>query len=102
MLLSHIGKAYFKALISACERFRIYNYILSITTNNYVVNNEMCNRFKKRVFKSAEKGFELELPPAIFKAKDRHIRCLVHLINLSAQAVLSTLKSLAEKHTYGS
>jgi hypothetical protein len=40
---SHIGKAYFEALISACERFGIHNYILSITTDNHVVNDGMCD-----------------------------------------------------------
>ena len=84
MLLSHTGKAYFKALISACKRFGIYDYILSITTNNHVVNNRMCDWFKKHVFKSAEKGFEFKLLLAIFKAEDSYIRCLAHLINLLA------------------
>jgi hypothetical protein len=99
MLPSHTGKAYFEALISACKRFGIHNYILSITTDNHVVNDWMCNRFEKHAFKSAEEGYELEPPPAIFKAKDGHIRCLAYSINLSAQAVLSNLKSSAEKHT---
>jgi hypothetical protein len=99
MLPSHIGKAYFEALISACKRFGIHNYILSITTDNHVVNDGMCDWFKKHAFKSAEQGFESKPPPAIFKAEDGHIRCLAHSINLSAQAVLSNLKSLAEKHT---
>ena len=69
----HIGKAYFEALIAACKRFSIHNYILSITTDNHVVNNGMCNWFEKYAFKSAEQGFESKLPPAIFKAEDGHI-----------------------------
>jgi hypothetical protein len=84
MLPSHTSKAYFKALISACKQFSIYNYILSITTNNHVVNNRMCNQFKKYVFKSAKQGFESKPLPVIFKAEDRHIQCLAHLINLLA------------------
>jgi len=43
MLLSHTSKAYFKALIAACQRFGIYNYILAMTTDNHVVNNGMCD-----------------------------------------------------------
>jgi hypothetical protein len=84
MPLSHTGKAYFKALIAACNRFRIYNYILSITTDNHVVNDGMCDRFEKHAFKCAEAGFESEPPPAIFKADEGHIRCLAHSVNLSA------------------
>jgi hypothetical protein len=99
MPLLHIGKAYFKALIAACNRFGIYNYILSITTNNYVVNNEMCNHFEKHALKCAKAGFESKSLLAIFKADKGHIRCLAHSINLSAQAILISLKSLAEKHT---
>jgi Domain of unknown function (DUF4413) len=96
---SHTSKAYFEALITACNRFSIHNYILSITTDNHVVNDRMCDRFEKHAFKSAEQGFEFEPPPAIFKAEDGHIRCLAHSINLSAQAILSSLKSSAEEHT---
>jgi hypothetical protein len=59
----------------------------------------MCNRFKKHAFKSAKAGFESKPPLAIFKANERHIRCLAHLINLSAQAILTYLKSTAKKHT---
>ena len=99
MPLSHTGKAYFEALIAACKRFSIHNYILSITTDNHVVNDGMCDRFEKYAFKSAEHGFEFEPPLAIFKAEDGHIRCLAHSINLSAQAILSNLKSTAEKHS---
>jgi hypothetical protein len=95
---SHTGKAYSEALIATCKRFGIHNYILSITTDNHVVNDGMCDRFEKYAFKSAEQGFEFKPPPAIFKAEDGHIRCLAHLINLSAQAILSTLKSIAEKY----
>jgi hypothetical protein len=97
----HTSKAYFEALIAACQRFGIHNYILSITTDNHVVNDRMCNKFEKWAFKSAEKGFEFKPPPATFKAEDGHIRCLAHSINLSAQAVLANLKSLAKKHTRG-
>lgn len=81
---SYINKAYFKALTPACKRFRIYNYILSITTNNHVVNNRMCNRFKKYAFKYAKAGFKSEPLLAIFKVEDGHIQCLAHLINLLA------------------
>jgi hypothetical protein len=99
MLPSHTSKAYFEALTPACKHFVIYNYILSITTDNHVVNDRMCDRFKKYAFKCVEASFKSEPPPAIFKAEDGHIRCLAHSINSSAQAVLSNLKSCAEKHT---
>lgn len=48
MLLSHISKAYFEALLAAIKRFSIKDYILSITTNNYVVNNVIVERFEKQ------------------------------------------------------
>jgi hypothetical protein len=73
MPLSYTGKAYFNALITACKRFRIYNYILSITTNNYIVNNGICNCFKKHAVKSAKARFKSKPPPAIFKADEGHI-----------------------------
>jgi len=73
MLLSYTSKAYFDILITACKRFRIYNYILFITTNNYVVNNSICNRFKKHTFKFAKARFEFKLLLAIFKANKGHI-----------------------------
>ena len=98
MLPLHTGKAYSKALIATCKCFGIHNYILSITTDNHVVNDGMYDRFEKYTFKSAEQGFEFKLLLAIFKAENGHIRCLAHSINLSAQAILSTLKSIAEKH----
>jgi hypothetical protein len=99
MPLLHIGKAYFEALIAAYNHFRIYNYILSITTNNYVVNNRICNCFKKHAFKYAKAGFKSKPPLAIFKADKGHIQCLAHSINLLAQVILVSLKSLAKKHT---
>jgi hypothetical protein len=58
----------------------------------------MCDRFKKHVFKCAKAGFESELLLTIFKADKGHIRYLAHLINL-AQAVLTSLKGTAKKHT---
>jgi sulfatase maturation enzyme AslB (radical SAM superfamily) len=73
MPLLHISKAYFKVLITTCKRLRIYNYILSITTNNHVVNNRMCDRFEKHAFKCAKARFESELLPTIFKADKGHI-----------------------------
>jgi hypothetical protein len=99
MLPSHTSKAYFKALIAACKRFGIYNYILFITTNNYIVNNGMCDRFEKYAFKYTKARFKSKPLLAIFKANEGHIWCLAYSINLSAQAVLVSLKSLAEKDT---
>jgi hypothetical protein len=96
---SHTGKALFDALISACKRFGIEDYILSITTDNHIVNDGMVERFEKHAIKSAKKGDHYKLPPAIFKVSDSHIRCIAHSINLSAQAILSSLKSTAKKHT---
>jgi hypothetical protein len=80
----HTRKALFEALIRACKRFGIKNYILSITTDNYVVNNGMVERFEKHVIKSAEKGYLHKPLLTIFKAVDSHIRCIAHIINLSA------------------
>jgi len=48
-------------------------YILFITTNNHVINNKICNRFEKYVFKYAKTGFEFKPLLAIFKADKRHI-----------------------------
>jgi hypothetical protein len=36
---SHTGKALFEALIGACKRFGIEDYILSITIDNHIVND---------------------------------------------------------------
>jgi len=97
--LSHTGKALFEALIGACKRFSIEDHILSITTDNHTVNDGMVDQFKKHAIKSAEKGYQHKAPPTIFKVVNSHIRCIAHLINLSAQAVLASLKSTAKKHT---
>jgi hypothetical protein len=35
----------------------------------------------------------------IFKVTDSYIRCITHLINLLAQAIFTSLKSIAKKHT---
>jgi hypothetical protein len=96
---SHTGKALFDALIGACKRFGIEDYILSITTDNHVVNDRIVDRFEKHTVKSAEQGHLHEPPPTIFKVDDGYIRCIAHSINLSAQAVLASLKSTAEKNT---
>jgi len=80
----HTRKALFEALIKAYKRFGIKDYILSITTNNYVVNNRIVKRFEKHAIKSAEKGYFHKPLLTIFKAADSHIRCIAHLINLSA------------------
>jgi hypothetical protein len=97
--LSHTGKALFEALIGGCKRFGIKDYILSITTDNHVVNDGIIDRFEKHAIKSAEKGYLHKPPPTIFKADHSHIRYIAHLINLSAQAILTSLKSTAKKHT---
>jgi hypothetical protein len=80
----HTRKALFEALIRACKRFGIKDYILSITTDNYVVNNGIVERFKKYAIKSAEKGYFHKPLLTIFKAANSYIRCIAHLINLSA------------------
>jgi hypothetical protein len=97
--LSYTDKALFDALIGACKRFGIEDYILSITTDNHIVNDSMVEQFEKHAVKSAEKGNHYKLSPAIFKVSDGHIRCITHSINLSVQAILTSLKSTAEKHT---
>jgi hypothetical protein len=97
--LSYTRKALFKALIGACKRFGIEDYILFITTNNHIVNNSIVNQFKKHTIKSAKKGYQLKALPTIFKVVDSYICCITHLINLLAQAVLASFKSTAKKHT---
>ena len=99
MPLSHTGKALFEALIGVCKYFGIEDYILSITTDNYIVNNRIVNCFKKHTLKSAEQGYLYEPPLTIFKVNDGHICCIAHSINLSAQAILTSLKSTAKKNT---
>src|SRR5271165_1359596 len=82
--LSYTGKALFEALIGACKRFGIKDYILSITTDNHIVNDGIVNHFEKHTLKSAEQGYLHEPPPMIFKVNDGYIRCIAHSINLSA------------------
>jgi hypothetical protein len=81
---SHTRKALFEALIKACKRFSIEDYILSITTDNHIVNNGIVNRFEKHALKSAEQEYLHEPLPTIFKVNDGYIRCIVHSINQSA------------------
>lgn len=97
--LSHTGKALFEALIDACKRFGIKDYILSITTDNCVVNDGMVDRFEKHAIKSIEKGYLHEPLLTIFKVNHGHIRCIAHSVNLLAQALLASLKSTAKKNT---
>jgi hypothetical protein len=66
----------FKALVGACKRFSIKDYILSITTNNYIVNNGIVNRFEKHAIKSTENSFYHKLLLTVFKVADGHIRCI--------------------------
>jgi hypothetical protein len=80
----HTRKALFEALIRACKRFGIKDYILSITTNNYVVNNRIVEQFEKHVIKSIEQGYLYKPLLTIFKAANSHICYIAHLINLSA------------------
>ena len=84
MPLSYTRKAYYEALIAICKRFGIKDYILSITTNNYIMHKGICERFKKHAFKSAEDSFDSQGPPLIFKAEDSYICYIAHLINLLA------------------
>jgi len=97
--LLHTRKALFEALIGVCKRFGIKDYILSITIDSHVVNNGIVDRFEKYVVKSAEKGYLHKPLLTIFKVDDGHIRCIAHSINLSAQAILASLKSTAKEHT---
>lgn len=94
----HTRKALFKALIGACKRFSIKDYILSITTDNYVVNNGMVDQFEKHVVKSVEKRYLHEPLLVIFKVDDGYIHYMAHLINILAQAILVSLKSIAKEH----
>jgi hypothetical protein len=96
--LSHTGKALFEGLIKASKHFSIEDYNLSITTDNSVVNDGIVGQFEKHAIKSAEQGYLYNPPLTIFKVDDGHIRCIAHSINLSAQAILTSLKSTAEKH----
>jgi hypothetical protein len=82
--LSHTGKALFEALIGVSKRFGIKDYILSITTDNHVVNDRIVDQFEKHAVKSAEQGYLYKPSPTIFKVDDGYIRCIAHLINLSA------------------
>jgi hypothetical protein len=82
--LSHTRKALFKALIKAYKRFSIKDYILSITTDNYIVNDGIVDCFKKHALKSIEQGYLYKPLPTIFKVNDGYICCIAHLINLSA------------------
>jgi hypothetical protein len=89
----------FKALVGAYKRFSIKDHILSITTDNYIVNNSIVKRFKKHVIKSTKNSSYHKLPLAVFKVANSYICCIVYLINLLAQAILTSLRSIAKKHT---
>jgi hypothetical protein len=97
--LSYIRKALFKALIGACKRFGIKDHILSITTNNYVINNSVVDQFEKYAVKSVEKDYNYKVLLTIFKVSDSHICYIAHLINSLAQAILTSFKSTVKKHT---
>jgi hypothetical protein len=86
-------------LIRACKRFGIKDYILSIIIDNHVVNDGIVDQFEKHAVKSAKQGYLYRPLLTIFKVNDSHICCIAHSINLSAQAILTSLKSIAKKHT---
>jgi hypothetical protein len=52
--LSYTRKALFEALIAVYKHFDIEDYILSITIDNYIVNDRMVRRFEKHAKKSVE------------------------------------------------
>ena len=82
LLLSYTSKALFNALISTCKHFGIEDYILSITIDNYIVNNSIVRQFKIYTIKSIEKGNYSKLLLVIFKVSNSYIYYIVYTINL--------------------
>jgi len=67
----------FKALISASKRLSIRDYILSITADNYIVNDSIVDRFKKHAIESVEKGYHSKL---VFNGIPEYVKicCISH------------------------
>ncbi len=85
---SKTRKVLFEALATATKRFGIQDHILSITTDSASTNDLIARKFEKLAFDTAEHGYSSPSsnPPAIFTAKEGHIRCMVHTVNLSCSS----------------
>ncbi|KAF4621862.1 hypothetical protein D9613_012193 [Agrocybe pediades] len=74
---AHLGEALFKL----CDRLKIVEKIGHIASDNATNNDTMIQEFAECYEKRTGK---------VFPCKTWHVRCLAHMINLSAQAVIST------------
>lgn len=75
---SHTADALSRVLLAVLQRFHLTKSVRGITTDNASTNNKMLRILEKT------------LPT--FKAKENHIRCMAHIINLAVQELLSHLR----------
>ena len=75
---SHTADALSRVTFSVLQRFQLTHHIRAITTDNASTNTKMMRLLEKT------------LPE--FHAKENHIRCMAHIINLAVQELLSHLR----------
>jgi len=86
---SHTGENLCEALIDVCDQFGILPKILGVTTDNAANINKLLACLEDAC---QDRGIA-------FSKKEQHVRCLLHVLNLSVQALLYELR--AEVPNYG-
>lgn len=81
---SHTAESLSRVCLAVLERFHLVEHIRGITTDNASTNTKMLRLLAR------------SLPG--FNAKDDHIRCMAHVINLAVQELLSHLRVTASEH----
>ena len=80
---SHTAESLSHVCLSVLERFNLIEHIRATTTDNASTNTKMLSLLAR------------SLPG--FHAKDDHIRCMAHVINLAVQELLSHLRVTASE-----
>ncbi|GBB84907.1 hypothetical protein RclHR1_01150011 [Rhizophagus clarus] len=78
----HSGENIASKFFEILKEFNLLPKILGVSTDNASNMNKMLSKFEQIC---KYEGFK-------FDAKNQHVRCLVHIINLAVQIILKTLK----------
>lgn len=74
------------AVEDALIQFELLPHLSGITTDNASNNDTICQALEKSPF-----------TPSYWTQKDHHVRCIAHVLNLSAQKLITTLKAEAKE-----
>lgn len=94
MNTAHNGARLGRALYDIAKRYGIAHKVGWVTCDNATNNNTMLKWFETKI-----NAHPSRRNAAKWTAKQRHIRCLAHIVNLATQAVISTYSSTPHINT---